>query len=150
MRISDWSSDVCSSDLTERGLRSGDYRGARGGGTARLGQYIFGAQRVAVAGVAPHPAERRRGLKRARQAVAREAEAVDQLDEARALAAREIGEQRHQPRSEEHTSELQSLMRISYGGFCLKKKSLTITDMLFSTAMRQTMTTTREARTNST
>src|SRR3546814_1143297 len=119
MRISDWSSDVCSSDLTERGLRSGDYRGARGGGTARLGQYIFGAQRVAVAGVAPHPAERRRGLKRARQAVAREAEAVDQLDEARALAAREIGEQRHQPamagklRSEEHTSELKSLMSTS-------------------------------------
>src|SRR3546814_7900079 len=26
------------------------------------------------------------------------------------------------PRSEEHTSELQSLMRISYDGFCLKKK----------------------------
>src|SRR3546814_15279203 len=100
MRISDWSSDVCSSDLrqplrqcaraggdeearegveavmsrpdsrddrqapagrgtgrqTERGLRSGDYRGARGGGPARLGHYIFGAQRVAEAGVAPHPA----------------------------------------------------------------------------------------------
>src|SRR3546814_9991086 len=27
----------------------------------------------------------------------------------------------HQPRSEEHTSELQSLMRISYAVFCLKK-----------------------------
>src|SRR3546814_17290250 len=27
-------------------------------------------------------------------------------------------------RSEEHTSELQSLMRISYAGFCLKKKNL--------------------------
>src|SRR3546814_2499075 len=27
------------------------------------------------------------------------------------------------PRSEEHTSELQSLMRISYAVFCLKKKS---------------------------
>src|SRR3546814_4287728 len=27
------------------------------------------------------------------------------------------------PRSEEHTSELQSLMRISYAGFCLKKKN---------------------------
>src|SRR3546814_8511360 len=33
-----------------------------------------------------------------------------------------------QPRSEEHTSELQSLMRISYAVFCLKKKtSITIT-----------------------
>src|SRR3546814_5072692 len=29
---------------------------------------------------------------------------------------------RHQRRSEEHTSELQSLMRISYAVFCLKKK----------------------------
>src|SRR3546814_5323565 len=28
----------------------------------------------------------------------------------------------HRVRSEEHTSELQSLMRISYAGFCLKKK----------------------------
>src|SRR3546814_5463839 len=34
---------------------------------------------------------------------------------------REIG--RHEPRSEEHTSELQSLMRISYAVFCLKKKT---------------------------
>src|SRR3546814_7272943 len=29
-------------------------------------------------------------------------------------------------RSEEHTSELQSLMRISYAVFCLKKKTITI------------------------
>src|SRR3546814_7581985 len=28
-----------------------------------------------------------------------------------------------EPRSEEHTSELQSLMRTSYAGFCLKKKT---------------------------
>src|SRR3546814_14042030 len=32
----------------------------------------------------------------------------------------------HTPRSEEHTSELQSLMRISYAVFCLKKKKKTI------------------------
>src|SRR3546814_9061949 len=31
---------------------------------------------------------------------------------------------RHQVRSEEHTSELQSLMRISYAVFCLKKKKV--------------------------
>src|SRR3546814_3998445 len=36
----------------------------------------------------------------------------------------EIGE----PRSEEHTSELQSLMRISYAVFCLKKKKNKIKD----------------------
>src|SRR3546814_2831196 len=34
-----------------------------------------------------------------------------------------LEEYRH-PRSEEHTSELQSLMRISYAVFCLKKKNL--------------------------
>src|SRR3546814_2519258 len=32
------------------------------------------------------------------------------------------------PRSEEHTSELQSLMRISYAGFCLKKKKNNYTE----------------------
>src|SRR3546814_10831884 len=36
-------------------------------------------------------------------------------------------EQRMTRRSEEHTSELQSLMRISYAGFCLKKKKTQIT-----------------------
>src|SRR3546814_10764526 len=34
----------------------------------------------------------------------------------------------HHVRSEEHTSELQSLMRISYAVFCLKKKTKTIKD----------------------
>src|SRR3546814_1400108 len=40
-------------------------------------------------------------------------------DELADLAARAVS---RSPRSEEHTSELQSLMRISYAGFCLKKK----------------------------
>src|SRR3546814_4394076 len=35
---------------------------------------------------------------------------------------RDFEGERHQLRSEEHTSELQSLMRISYAVFCLKKK----------------------------
>src|SRR3546814_3874300 len=35
-----------------------------------------------------------------------------------------IGNGRERPRSEEHTSELQSLMRISYAVFCLKKKKI--------------------------
>src|SRR3546814_10545883 len=34
----------------------------------------------------------------------------------------------HVERSEEHTSELQSLMRISYAVFCLKKKKQTVTE----------------------
>src|SRR3546814_8094326 len=45
---------------------------------------------------------------------------------ARADAAHAANGQLHRPkpRSEEHTSELQSLMRISYAVFCLKKKNL--------------------------
>src|SRR3546814_10087637 len=37
----------------------------------------------------------------------------------------EKGQTEQKPRSEEHTSELQSLMRISYAVFCLKKKKNT-------------------------
>src|SRR3546814_5434269 len=43
----------------------------------------------------------------------------------------EIGFQEH--RSEEHTSELQSLMRISYAVFCLKKKKTTNTTQVDTT-----------------
>src|SRR3546814_4388339 len=43
--------------------------------------------------------------------------AADQIDEDQRLGGLFLGE-----RSEEHTSELQSLMRISYAVFCLKKK----------------------------
>src|SRR3546814_2398827 len=42
------------------------------------------------------------------------------------IRTRVLGSQVRQPRSEEHTSELQSLMRISYAVFCLKKKNKTI------------------------
>src|SRR3546814_2000589 len=38
------------------------------------------------------------------------------------VADRRLGRDHRQPRSEEHASELQSLMRISYAVFCLKKK----------------------------
>src|SRR3546814_8057581 len=41
-------------------------------------------------------------------------------------AARQHGDGAREIRSEEHTSELQSLMRISYAVFCLKKKKKTI------------------------
>src|SRR3546814_2696829 len=43
--------------------------------------------------------------------------------EQRAVAVRAIGDTLVAIRSEEHTSELQSLMRISYAVFCLKKKN---------------------------
>src|SRR3546814_3083078 len=47
----------------------------------------------------------------------RASDRIQHVDE-RGVAAGRLGE----PRSEEHTSELQSLMRISYAVFCLKKK----------------------------
>src|SRR3546814_9425147 len=49
-----------------------------------------------------------------------DAEAAAERDEAPGW-----GRPPEQPRSEEHTSELQSLMRISYAVFCLKKKKNT-------------------------
>src|SRR3546814_1438136 len=47
-----------------------------------------------------------------------------EVDEA-LLEQLQNGEEPHHHRSEEHTSELQSLMRISYAVFCLKKKKRT-------------------------
>src|SRR3546814_1724113 len=88
MRISDRSSDVCSSDLAGRPARP--HRGAS-----------------AASPAAPTPARSRRSAPR-RAARPR----------SRAAAASHP----RRPRSEEHTSELQSLMRISYAVFCLKKK----------------------------
>src|SRR3546814_8520419 len=57
---------------------------------------------------------------------------VEHLDRVRIVLVREHGALRvqyearrlHLLRSEEHTSELQSLMRISYAVFCLKKQTL--------------------------
>src|SRR3546814_5860342 len=74
--------------------------------------------------------DRRAGLNKAGEVenVAVLAELVVRVAIAQALGRRrqdERGaraEQLHETRSEEHTSELQSLMRISYAVFCLKKK----------------------------
>src|SRR3546814_8621096 len=48
---------------------------------------------------------------------------LDAVDEFAVELALQIGGNRAATRSEEHTSELQSLMRISYAVFCLKKKN---------------------------
>src|SRR3546814_5719214 len=56
-----------------------------------------------------------------REVLQAEAKALRRPEPAEARAGRRTGE-RHGSRSEEHTSELQSLMRISYAVFCLKKK----------------------------
>src|SRR3546814_5566994 len=58
-----------------------------------------------------HPEERRRTHRLDRRTAG-----TDREDRRAELSAVEHG------RSEEHTSELQSLMRISYAVFCLKKK----------------------------
>src|SRR3546814_1731558 len=44
------------------------------------------------------------------------------LSDVRRIESSELGKRKTSIRSEEHTSELQSLMRISYAVFCLKKK----------------------------
>src|SRR3546814_2968203 len=114
MRISDWSSDVCSSDLYCLSLCLQAARPLE----VDVGSPATSVQRLSV----PRPAfdsadsvriltKQRRSCKPCRQRGCRpQASAV-------AAAAPE--------RSEEHTSELQSLMRISYAVFCLKKKKKT-------------------------
>src|SRR3546814_4736078 len=108
MRISDWSSDVCSSDL---------------GPLPGLQQHRLAVRRRPSA-LAPPP--RHVGELEADHApaVGGEAggeEAHEGCVHRRAGAVGE-GEGERRRRSEEHTSELQSLMRISYAVFCLKKK----------------------------
>src|SRR3546814_4638715 len=100
MRISDWSSDVCSSDLqhhrdtidAERPLKTAKQVGA-------LDELPLGAAGVELG---PHQYAQRQVSQRRHQ---RDGPRRPRLD-----------------RSEEHTSELQSLMRLSYAVFCLKKK----------------------------
>src|SRR3546814_1286513 len=95
MRISDWSSDVCSSDLVDK---QDVARAVRRVGCGREQNGLIGIGVTARAGVRQEAFR----LERPEQAI-----------------------ERYEPiftRSEEHTSELQSLMRISYAVFCLKKK----------------------------
>src|SRR3546814_2908457 len=109
MRISDWSSDVCSSDL---GCRSGR---SWSGPAGRI--RAFRDLREAMPGSVPgcHTV-RYPGLTLGCRSV----------PWARCLAcerqSRPWGAPASPCRSEEHTSELQSLMRISYAVFCLKNK----------------------------
>src|SRR3546814_3927885 len=107
MRISDWSSDVCSSDLPLR-ERADKKRPRRSGVsvTRRLAPLRSAAQE-------PVPKAPRRRLRR--RTIAELIVHGNPSRKGQAPAALSC-------RSEEHTSELQSLMRISYAVFCLKKK----------------------------
>src|SRR3546814_2957164 len=96
MRISDWSSDVCSSDLPAQ---------------VRIPTTV-----VAVEGDWLVPLT---------DAVAL-VEGLGTLGKLRLLRSSYGHDAFLKERSEEHTSELQSLMRISYAVFCLKKKKSTL------------------------
>src|SRR3546814_10524946 len=115
MRISDWSSDVCSSDLP-------GYR-APVAGTLNLGE----AAVTPVSSVIPWPATLPEQVGAVQSILAAAPAPLGAGDIARnfkgkrAATVRPVLDALAGLRSEEHTSELQSLMRISYAVFCLKK-----------------------------
>src|SRR3546814_8139364 len=113
MRISDWSSDVCSSDLDV----------FLGLGDIDLGR---GEARRQIADVDPRRIDRGIRLRHGQRiGFGIDAEQKLPFRDLLPLAHRDLGDQAanfRRDRSEEHTSELQSLMRISYAVFCLKKK----------------------------
>src|SRR3546814_7170758 len=111
MRISDWSSDVCSSDLAGRAQRLvaaeqlHDLVDDDGDGQADQGD----RQELVAAGEGQQFFEIHGGRARAGRRPGIVAQPAGRTPVALV-------------RSEEHTSELQSLMRSSYAVFCLKKK----------------------------
>src|SRR3546814_9273925 len=111
MRISDWSSDVCSSDLP-----GGD--GAAGGDPPRIRPDEGGRGCGGEGGV------RRKGARDRLSGWDDDRIAARRADGGRDCEVGRIFQLWHQ-RSEEHTSELQSLMRISYAVFCLNNKTNT-------------------------
>src|SRR3546814_6505628 len=113
MRISDWSSDVCSSDLHRLAVVRRDHMLGRIE-RRRSHPDIAAADRIAQFRHRVVLADRRH-QQHAEQPLAFE-EMVEIVEHRRRCR------RRYPPRSEEHTSELQSLMRISYAVFCLKKK----------------------------
>src|SRR3546814_3112667 len=138
MRISDWSSDVCSSDL-DRNHRHGTGRGLhfrRAGATAaRLSGRGLSARWYCRRPVHPRLCRRPRtgaGDGRAWRHPA-DVRRRPSLFAARSpFGPQDRGSWGHRSdhrgdadghRSVEHTSELQSLMRTSYAVFCLKKKT---------------------------
>src|SRR3546814_6793841 len=110
MRISDWSSDVCSSDLALTYVPNGAAadNSEPGEGEGSTGQACFSEMLLHVS-VLLRGQGRTEGL------------------HDRVIAVRPS---MRAGRSEEHTSELQSLMRISYAVFCLKKKKRTHINMI--------------------
>src|SRR3546814_4534619 len=119
MRISDWSSDVCSSDLLRLPVR------ATG---PEMFPQLFGTKRRSAdaalgCGAITQPDDR------AHRIANRHGQGCKNHQDyghrgLRPLSLLRSGCGRDNGRSEENTSELQSLMRISYAVFCLKKKKI--------------------------
>src|SRR3546814_8151698 len=128
MRISDWSSDVCSSDLGERDSqkrhRERERERAR---TAAIS--LASEQHAEIDFEARDQHQHREAYQREhvhRGARGEQRKPAWTHGDAEGDLEHERWDQRlgnPSGRSEEHTSELQSLMRISYAVFCLKKKT---------------------------
>src|SRR3546814_9866926 len=109
MRISDWSSDVCSSDLAMAGDASNDTRII----SALFDLDARGFQAEEFRESAAHAIEK---------IASRKADIDEAIVEILVSWLKVATLSIEEGRSEEQTSELQSLMRISYAVFCLKKK----------------------------
>src|SRR3546814_6845761 len=133
VRISDWSSDVCSSDLFGAEVADELSLVVEAGGHDRhrrtscwfrrtIGLGAGAARPVRASCDRPGSPSVRRSRRRggARCCWSRASANRRALRPPRAPLRRRAGSA--QRRSEEHTSELQSLMRSSYAVFCLKKK----------------------------
>src|SRR3546814_2661704 len=107
MRIRYWSSDVCSSDLV--------------GAVGVFVEFAFGMAPVHAEAQDMVGADRRAQLDLAAEPGRGRVALIE--DELVARRTDHLVGEVARLRSEEHTSELQSLMRISYAVFCLKKKN---------------------------
>src|SRR3546814_2782380 len=123
MRISDWSSDVCSSDLLAgRDAEKGVPSWARSHPLTQ--DRVARARREAAGGTAK--TRNRDVFLNALDGTIYDDDPKQGVVDGRVFRHPDLKFQFEAPagftRSEEHTSELQSLMRISYAVFCLKKK----------------------------
>src|SRR3546814_10038217 len=130
MRISDWSSDVCSSDLF------GDRFGVAWICRHHISNSTDPVDALAAIGLLRGDGESEFFLERPGKGAAHRVclpagSRADLVDggSLRALQHLDHGSARR-ARSEEHTSELQSLMRITYAVFCLKTTTSTATNLL--------------------
>src|SRR3546814_3495574 len=115
MRMSGWSSDVCSSDLRAWQCAA-EYQRARQFLELPVTVQDRQGRRDARAFCRQHD------LRRWRTGRCREDEAFQPAVPAQRICQHIVLLRRGARRSEEHTSELQSFMRISYDVFCFKKK----------------------------